>query len=413
MTARRSALSLAFAAGCTTEPAGEDPASSTEGAETSDDALPSDDTTASPTTPGMAPTDDGTLGGSDGGSDGSDATDSSAGSTGAEVPDGVPVFVAQGHMGRTTISCDGGQTWIAEQSLDDTVRCFDGIDCDHHEGSATGIGFGGGAFVATWGWGTEGNIRRSTNGVDWEIALTGPTFAGTAFGNDVFVAGAPTPQRSLDFGAQWTELAPSTIDTYTPRGIGFVAAGGGSFVLAGGGSGDGDVVLSADAGDSWWHPDTLPVPCGDGVRGIHGKGELVVLARSGGADGPEVCVSSDGGHVWNVVDLGDVYLESRMILADDTFMIWSAGERWSSTDGAQWSSTPTEPAITIGAVGRDDEGHFVAVRGGWQVWYESQEFYRSDDGITWDVLQPGTFVGSHPVNHIAFGRVDAATSACP
>jgi hypothetical protein len=35
------------------------------------------------------------------------------------------------------------------------------------------------------------------------------------------------------------------------------------------------------------------------VRGIHGKGEFVVLARSCGADGPELCVSSDGGHAWD------------------------------------------------------------------------------------------------------------------
>ncbi|HET6583364.1 MAG TPA: hypothetical protein VFG69_07950, partial [Nannocystaceae bacterium] len=220
------------------------------------------------------------------------------------------------------------------------------------------------------------------------------------------------PQRSLDFGAQWIELAPSTIDTYTPRGIGYVPAGDGTFVLGGGGSGDGDVVLSADAGDSWWHPDALPMPCGESVRGIHGLGDTIVIARPGGAEAAELCVTEDGGHVWTEVDLGDVYLESRMILADDTFMIWSAGERWSSTDGVQWSSLPTEPAITIGAVARDDEGTFVAVRGGWQVWYESQEFYRSADGIAWEVLPPGAFVGSHPVNQIAFGRVDATESAC-
>jgi len=406
MTARPAA-SLAFVLlACASATADED-STTTESGTTAvfEEGGPGSPSTTSPSSTASAES-------SDGGSDptSEEGADSTEGTTGPAVPEGVPVFVAQGHMRRTTISCDGGHTWIADQSLDDAVRCFDGIDCDHHVGSATGIEFGGGAFVATFGWGTEGTILRSTNGVDWDVVLTGPTFAGTAFGADVFLAGAPTPQRSSDFGLQWTELGSSTLDAWTPRGIGF---GEGLFVLGGGGSGEGDVVLSSDAGDSWWHPDVLPAVCGDSVRGIEAVGDAIVLARGGGADGPELCVSVDGGHMWTEVDLGDVYLESRLVRVDDGFVIWGAGQRWASSDGLQWDATPTDPAITIGAVARDDDGAFVAVRGGWQVWYESQEFYRSEDGVTWDVLPDGSFVGSHPVNHIAFGRIDADASACP
>jgi len=405
-TARSLALVLVIgcASGPDQDPDQDDASATGEGSTVGDEASPTGDGTTSPASTSADDGGDGVDATSD---DGSESDDDS---TTAGLPDGVPVFVAQGHMGRTTISCDAGQTWIADRSLDDSVHCFDGIDCDHHVGSATGIVFGGGAFVATFGWGTEGTIQRSTNGVDWDVVLTGPTFAGTAFGDDVFLAGAPTPQRSIDFGVGWTELAPSPLDAYTPRGIGFVA---GTFVLAGGGSGIGDVVLSPDAGDSWWHPDVLPTPCGDGVRGIVGRDDTFVIERSGGADAPEFCVSVDSGHVWTEVDLGDTYLESRIVRTDDMFLVWSSGTRWSSTDGLRWTPTPMEPPITIGAVARDDDGHFVAVRGGWQVWYADQEFYRSADGVTWEVLASDAFVGSHPINHIAFGRVDADASACP
>jgi hypothetical protein len=402
-------LVLVLVLGCANDSGQDDPSTTSEVSTGGDDASASEGNASATTSPSS------TSAAGDGTDDAAstssaDDAESSDGSTTADAPEGVPVFVAQGHMGRTTISCDSGQTWIADHSLDDSVHCFDGIDCDHHVDSATGIVFGGGAFVATFGWGTEGTIQRSTNGVDWDVVLTGPTFAGTAFGGDVFLAGAPTPQRSIDFGVGWTELAPSPLDSYTPRGIGFVE---GAFVLAGGGSGEGDIVVSPDAGDSWWNPDVLPAACGDGVRGIVGTGDTIVLARSGGVDAAEFCVSVDGGHVWTEVDIGDVSLESRLIRADDAFLVWSAGTRWSSTDGLRWTATPTEPSINTGAVAHDDEGHFVAVRGGWQVWYADQEFYRSADGVTWEVLAESAFVGSHPINHIAFGHIAADTSACP
>ena len=46
----------------------------------------------------------------------------------------VPVFVAQGHLGRLMVSCDDGHTFVANQSADDNEECWgpDGVpDCDH------------------------------------------------------------------------------------------------------------------------------------------------------------------------------------------------------------------------------------------------------------------------------------------
>lgn len=108
----------------TTMPAGsEADAESTAGPATSvDTGTDPDDTGPAPTSAGSS--------GDDGGST----------ETGEPTPDGVPMFVAQGHAGRTTISCDDGLSWVAHQSDDDTLDCFDPYDCDHDAGAGRGIG---------------------------------------------------------------------------------------------------------------------------------------------------------------------------------------------------------------------------------------------------------------------------------
>jgi hypothetical protein len=75
------------------------------------------------------------------------------------APSPVPVFVAQGHQGRITRSCDDGQTFPFDHSNDDEFRCFIDAehDCDHSELAGRGLAFGQGSFVAAWGWGHPGH----------------------------------------------------------------------------------------------------------------------------------------------------------------------------------------------------------------------------------------------------------------
>ena len=47
----------------------------------------------------------------------------------------------------------------------------------------------------------------------------------------------------------------------------------------------------------------------------------------------------------------------------------------------------------IGAVARGPHGTFVASNDGWLVWYEKQQFFRSSDGVHWDVLDKSKFKG--------------------
>lgn len=76
------------------------------------------------------------------------------------------------------------------------------------------------------------------------------------------------------------------------------------------------------------------------------------------------------------------------------------------------ASTQTSPGALLGAVDRSDKGTYAGVRGGWQEYYEKQQFYRSTDGITWDELPVGSFVGSHPVQFITHGFGEKS-AVCP
>ena len=59
--------------------------------------------------------------------------------------------------------------------------------------------------------------------------------------------------------------------------------------------------------------------------------------------------------------------------------------------------------VNLGPAAVSDDGVIVAVRGGWNTWYDAQKFYRSEDGVTWEELAKGSFTGSHPITAMTFG----------
>ena len=126
--------------------------------------------------------------------------------------------------------------------------------------------------------------------------------------------------------------------------------------------------------------------------------------------GRNACVSTDGGATFSVADLGrDV--DSALLFAGGRFTAWGGGQLVTSDDGLTWSSRPVSPAgLAIGPVAASPEGSFVAVRGGWNTWYENQEAYRSTDGVSWEPV--AGFPGGHPIVDAAFGYV-APSADCP
>lgn len=322
---------------------------------------------------------------------------------------GVGLFVAQGDMGRISVSCDDGRSWVMDESEDDSVRCYgdSNFDCNHTAGAARGIAFGDGAFVATFGWGQPGAVRRSRNAMDWEDVLVGQTFAGVTYGAGSWLAASPYAQFSTDGAGSWTAPDDMQVPTWNVRRSGFAAHGEGRFLMVGD---DNAWGVSQDGGRTFAAPRTLPAACGQSIQwagGIaYGAGVWLVVGGDGVA-----CRSTDGGDTWVEGSVGSD-VSGQLIWTGTEFMTWGGGQRLVSSDGASWTAQGMTPSFQIGAVARSDAGTFVAVNGNWQGWYENQQFYRSEDGLQWEALAEDRFVGSHPVGFIAFGRAEAS-DLCP
>ncbi|HVY30905.1 MAG TPA: hypothetical protein VHB79_30305 [Polyangiaceae bacterium] len=349
----------------------------------------------------------GGVGGASGGSDmagagavGGGGAGSVGGSGGAAM---VGVFVAQGHEGRITRSCDDGLTFPYNHSADDQFRCFVDADhdCDHSELAGRGLAFGEGAFVATWGWGHPGKLQRSVNGQAWSDVMTEtPTFADVAYGNGTFVA-CGNPTRVSHDGQAWEEGGKLSFD-FNYRGIEFVPTAGGLFVVGGESGANRAISYSAD-GKAWQAASDRPDLCGEQLRGIAGSDSAMILVSAKG----HVCRSTDG-KTWTFAQVTERFT-SPPLWTGDEFWVYSGAQLYKSADAMTWTSQAITPAnIQIGALARSPGGTLVAANDGWQVWYEKQQFFRSTDGVSWSVLPPGSFTGSHPINFISFGYVPAS-----
>ena len=340
------------------------------------------------------------------GASGSGASGAGASGGGGGEPGGLPAFLAQGHMGRTTLSCDGGETFAANQSENDDFRCWSGADtdCDHNALAGRGLAFGNGVWIATFGWGAPGTIQRSVNGVDWEVVATDtPTFADVAFGNGIFVANNSPTRISTD-GLTWTDGGSLDLMINT-RSISFVPDGDGVWIVTGESGENRDIIRSFD-GVTWTPATTRPPTCGQYVRNIaYGNGVIALFSGAG-----HVCTSTDGGDTWALNPVND-YLTSTGVLTGSEFFVWAGGERFRSADGATWTSdvgTPGDLSLD-GPVAVAPDGRFVGVHQSWDNYYEEQRFVFSDDGLAWQTAS--AFVGSHPINFIEFGGVEPS-SAC-
>lgn len=313
----------------------------------------------------------------------------------------IPMFVAQGAVGRTTISCDDGLTWVANRSDDDALRCYSQgsePDCDHGPTAARGMTSGGGWFFASFGWGEPGSLRRSRDGVVWEPVLTKNQQGAIAFGLGRVLG---SDNYSDNLGVTWKKTSGAGVGV--TRDVGFIPQAGGHFVVMG----DDGAVVSTDTG---W----TKVTTGCGSNLFTGSGVAasptvsLVVNQSGTA-----CRTTDGGMTWKSASVGGS-ITSHPIWDGTVFRVWGRGKVYTSPDGATWASAGTTPSsLQMEAVAfNPTTGTFVGEREEWREWYDQQVFYRSKDGVKFDTLPKSSYVPSHRIIDITFDY-GAPSSVCP
>ena len=345
-----------------------------------------------------------------------------------------------GKQRRRAISCDDGLSWKNDVTVDDEwpmnerYRCFSGdfalpdggtqsTDCDHNAYSSTSLVYADGAFIQSTGWGAPGTFFRSTDGVTWNTVLTGSNVTDLMFGGGKIITATRSARVSDDRGLTWTngteiDVANGSNTIWNVRGGTF---GGGVFLVTAQDGSNRDFAYSSNAGTTWQRPTLVGGgrvdACGAGHPAF-GNGIFVTAAQN--MDTIVICRSADGAQTWSSTTIPTEYFESRPLWTGTEFMLWGNGRVHRSTDGITWISSNTQTRLSgtlsggpnIGSVAVNAQGTFVAVKGGWQTWYEQQRFYRSTDGLIWDELVNGAYEQGHPVTAIAAGFAERSTT-CP
>jgi len=281
-------------------------------------------------------------------------------------------------------------------------------DCDHQNWAGRGIEYGDGAFVATWGWGKPGVVQYSEDGVNWtNSSLVGNTFADVSFGSGKFLVGSWRPQVSSDRGRTWAVLQPPQAYSsfYNARSLNFIGpALNGAFIIGG----DGDILFRIGSNSLDWSSPPKDSGCGGGFSRLASAGSSAVGLK---ASTNAVCTTSDGGQSWTLLSLpGRPY---GGFWKNGTFYFWANQKMYTSSDAISWLTTDLiTPGVSFGEMAMSDIGTFVMSNANWGNWYEKQKFYRSTDGVTWQTIPNGAFVGSHPIRRMVFGYVSPNKDGC-
>jgi photosystem II stability/assembly factor-like uncharacterized protein len=328
------------------------------------------------------------------------------------------VFMAQGHVGRTIMSCDDGKTWIRDHSDNDATRCWgpaddpNTLECDHQPTAGHGVDYGDGWFFTNFGWGYNGSLRRSRDGITWETMRTDGWGPGVAFASGAVVL-MWNWSRSTDDGKTFSPIPASARGDFSVHGL--TRAGDTLVAIANGG---GSILLSRDGGAAWSPPDSFPVDGGEVFETsfARGKDAIVAVGSKVVKDQPTIGFalrSTDDGKTWKRAEVFSSTTSNgawkQLVFTGSEFVSFVDGQKWTSADGVSWTSKPvvTTLAVQDGPIAYSAKtGTFVSIRAVWGNFYEKQLAFRSSDGITWEQLDAAHFKGGHPLSRIAVAEVD-------
>jgi len=334
------------------------------------------------------------------------------------VPSGkVTVLMASGHQARTTLSCDGGKSWIYDRSDNPNARCWvtgdaNYVECNHTAVSSQGqsVTFGNGYFYTQFGWGVDGSIRRSADGINWSVIRTGDWAGGigTATGiKRVFsLWGGWT--YSNDNGATW--IASTKNFSFNDMTHPLVNLVGTKLLAVGRVDTPLQLAVSSDGGLSWTSVPSFQSAWG-GSFAEGSSGVIVSLATTVGL----VARSTDGGKNWTTHQAHSKANEpwsSPLLYNGTQFVAFSGSKRYVSTDGITWTATAMVNAPGAGPAAYNPVTKtYSVILGEWDNFYAKQKAWVSSDAITWTQLSSTQFKGGHPLLCIVVGEVDK--SVCP
>lgn len=335
----------------------------------------------------------------------------------------VPIILAGGTMGRTLISCDGGQSWLHDHSDNDAARCFvtgdpNAVDCDHNASNLRNLDYANGYFYASFGWGYTGSLRRSRDGVNWETVRNDGYGDGVAAFNDGTIALIWGKwQRSTDSGQSWMNIADQPTSYQVVFGARVFHFG--PLLLLGGGEATGTGVSTDEGATFNFYTSLANDSANQGVAA--GNGLIVTIGFANATGVQSAAVSRDSGVTWTTTASTTFAHPANWtgILFDGTqFVAFTAGTRWTSADGLNWVSAPmkvlNDPSFAstslAGAAAFDPvTKNYVLLSGQYTgSFYAKQKAFYSRDAISWTEVDASSFTGGHPIRDIKFGQADSS-----
>lgn len=316
----------------------------------------------------------------------------------------IPVLFASGKMQRTLFSCDGGRSWVGDQSADDTARCFqNGLNCDHNPLTDTGLAISDDGYVVLGlGHGFGGDIVRSADGVEWDKVASNFQMSGLLFSSGKFFAGRVPLLVSSDSGLSWSSLPrPANQNLAYQRTIQVLDGTVKRLLILGDYAGGSGGRFSDDEGASW------------NLMNLNGcvYGPVTALpsgiALMKGGDG-SLCRSVDRAETWNSI----APILGTLTIVDGRFVFLNNSTAKVSDDGLTWQSVPATNARAQRIAYNPVTKTYAGVQQSWGSWYESQKFLFSEDGFNWTQLTDDKGKGGHPIDNLMTGYIHSST-LCP
>ncbi len=328
-----------------------------------------------------------------------------------QVPAGTKlVYLTAGHAGRSMMSCDDGQTWINNRTDSNAVPD------DHSTTSGRAVDSAHGYFYALYGWGYNGTLRRSRDGVNWTVIQSNNWGGGIAAGKDIFFRSVEGGgfYTSTDFGTTLTRINDASIGNI-PDQLDHPSISRVNDKLFAPARNQ-TLAISYDQGKSWTLNTQSLLGVTSGSPFAEGNGVIISLAFDHSRGEGNMSRSIDNGKTWQDFKYGDIGgVWSDKIVFDGTdFIVWAGGMTWKSKNGLNWIKTKVKidgvdaPSYWGGVMAYNSQTKmFVAITGE----NAGQKIYRSADAISWTSISSTKYKTGNTLFLITLGPMES--KYCP